>query len=150
MQSAAHQARIAAQNAILGATKIYNPQAIATGSFTEPEYGSVGMTEAKAKEEYDCLIEVVDYTSLPRAVMDGKTDGFCKLIVDRKTRQLIGAHVLGSYSAEIIQVAATCIAANMKIDEIAELELAFPTFTEAIGMAAQRICKKLRMEETKN
>lgn len=104
------------------------------------------MTEAKAQEKYDCIIEVVDYTALPRAVMDGKTDGFCKLIVDRNTQKLLGAHVLGSYSAEVIQVAATCIAADMKINAIAELELAFPTSTEAIGMAAQRICRKLRVE----
>ena len=146
VQSAAHQARIAAQNAAIGTKMMYNPQAIATGSFTEPEYGSVGMTEAKAQENYDCIIEVVDYTSLPRAIMDGKTDGFCKLIVDRKTQKVLGAHVLGSYSAEVIQVAATCIAANMTINTIAELELAFPTFTEAIGMVAQRICRKLRLE----
>ncbi len=146
VQSAAHQARVAAENAVEGAEKVYNPQAIATGSFTEPEYGSVGMTEDQALKEYDCLIETVDYTALPRAVMDGRTDGFCKLIVDRKTKLLLGAHVLGSYSAEVIQVAATCIVAKMNIHDIAELELAFPTFTEAIGMAAQRISKKLRME----
>lgn len=150
VQSAAHQARVAAQNAVLDAEKAYVPQAIATGSFTEPEYGSVGMTEFQAQKEYDCLVEIVDYTSLPRAVMDGRTDGFCKLIVDKKSQKLLGAHVLGSYSAEVIQVAATCIAAEMKITDIAELELAFPTFTEAIGMAAQRICRKLRIDDTKN
>ena len=146
VQSAAHQARVAAENAVLGAEKVYNPQAIATGSFTEPEYGSVGMTEDQALKDHDCLIETVDYTALPRAVMDGRTDGFCKLIVDRKTKLLLGAHVLGSYSAEVIQVAATCIVGKMNIHDIAELELAFPTFTEAIGMAAQRISKKLRLE----
>ena len=146
VQSAAHQARVAAENAVLGAEKVYNPQAIATGSFTEPEYGSVGMTEDQALKDHDCLIETVDYTALPRAVMDARIDGFCKLIVDRKSKLLLGAHVLGSYSAEVIQVAATCIVGKMNIHDIAELELAFPTFTEAIGMAAQRISKKLRLE----
>lgn len=150
VQSAAHQARVAAQNAVLGTKKAYVPQAIATGSFTEPEYGSVGMTELQAEKEYDCLVEVVDYTSLPRAVMDARTDGFCKLIVDKKSKKLLGAHVLGSYSAEVIQVAATCMEAEMEITAIAELELAFPTFTEAIGMAAQRICRKLRLESTRD
>ena len=147
VQSAAHQARVAAENAVLNAEKVYNPQAIATGSFTEPEYGSVGMTEDQAQKEHECLIETLDYTGLPRAIMDGKTDGFCKLIVDRKTNLLLGAHVLGSYSAEVIQVAATCIVSKMDIHAIAELELAFPTFTEAIGMTAQRISRKLRLEE---
>lgn len=145
VQSAAHQARIAAYNAVYGAKNEYAPKAIATGSFTEPEYGSVGLTEAQATQQHKCLIEVVDYTSLPRAIMDGKTEGFCKLIVDRETQKLLGAHVLGSYSAEVIQVAASCIAAEMTISAIADLELAFPTFTEAIGMAAQRISRKLRL-----
>lgn len=147
VQSAAHQAKVAAHNAVSKDKKKYNPKAIATGSFTEPEYGSVGMTEAQAKKEHDCLVEVIDYSSLPRAIMDGRPDGFCKLIVDQQSRKLLGAHVLGSYSAEVIQVAATCMAAGMKIEDIATLELAFPTFTEAIGMAAQRICRELRLED---
>ncbi|PRY95743.1 dihydrolipoamide dehydrogenase [Hasllibacter halocynthiae] len=145
VQSAAHQARVAARNAVLESQDVYDPQAIATGSFTEPEYGSVGMTEAQALERHDCYIEVIDYTALPRAVMDARTDGFCKIIVDKESRKLLGAHVLGSYSAEVIQVAATCIAADMTVQDIAELELAFPTFTEALGMAAQRISRKMRM-----
>lgn len=146
VQSAAHQARVAAHNAVRGAEEVYTARAIATGSFTEPEYGSVGMTEVQAREEHECIVEVVDYSALPRAVMDARTDGMCKLVVDRKTHLLLGAHVLGSYSAEVIQVAATCMAAEMTITKIADLELAFPTFTEAFGMAAQRICRKLRLE----
>lgn len=147
VQSAAHQAKVAAENAVTETGKIYNPSAIAVGSFTEPEYGSVGMTEDQALKEHGCLIETLEYTALPRAVMDGRTDGFCKLIVDNNTEKLLGAHVLGSYSAEVIQVAATCIVAEMTIHQIAELELAFPTFTEAIGMAAQRISKDIRIKQ---
>jgi pyruvate/2-oxoglutarate dehydrogenase complex dihydrolipoamide dehydrogenase (E3) component len=122
VQSALQQGAVAAQNA-------------------------VGLTEAQAREKHaDCLVEVVTYDTLPRAVMDGKTDGFCKLIVDSKTLELLGAHVLGSYSAEVIQVAATCMAAGMTVSQIARLELAFPTFTEAIGIAARRIVRTLRLE----
>ena len=147
VQSAAHQARVAAQNAVLDSKVAYDPHAIATGSFTEPEYGSVGMTEAQAREAHQCYVEVIDYTALPRAVMDARTDGFCKIIVDKETRKLLGVHVLGSYSAEVIQVAATCMAADMNVHDLAELELAFPTFTEALGMAAQRICRKIRLND---
>lgn len=147
VQSATHQARVAAQNAVSDTAEKYAPGAIATGSFTEPEYASVGMTQAQAEEEYDCIVEVIDYTALPRAVMDARTDGFCKIIIDKKTQELLGAHVLGSYSAEVIQVAATCLATKMKVVEIANLELAFPTFTEALGMAAQRICRDLRVKD---
>ncbi len=146
VQSAIHQARVAARNAAADTDEAYHPRAIATGSFTEPEYGSVGLTESEAREGHDCLVEVVDYTALPRAVMDGRTDGFCKIIVDARTQKLLGAHVLGSYSAEVIQVAATCMAAGMTVRDIAALELAFPTFTEALGMAAQRMSRTLRLD----
>jgi pyruvate/2-oxoglutarate dehydrogenase complex dihydrolipoamide dehydrogenase (E3) component len=146
VQSALQQGSVAAHNAVLGPEQVYIPHAVATGSFTEPEYGSVGLTEAQAREKHDCIVEVVNYDMLPRAVMDARTDGLCKLIFDSKTLKLLGAHVLGSYSAEVIQVAATCMAAGMTVNKIAELELAFPTFTEAIGIAARRICRKLRLE----
>lgn len=146
VQSAIQQGSVAAHNAVLGPEQVYLPRAVATGSFTEPEYGSVGLTEAKARENHDCIVEVVNYEILPRAVMDARTDGMCKLIFDSKTLTLLGAHVLGSYSAEVIQVAATCMAAGMTVTKIAELELAFPTFTEAIGIAARRIATNLRLE----
>jgi pyruvate/2-oxoglutarate dehydrogenase complex dihydrolipoamide dehydrogenase (E3) component len=146
VQSAIHQGSVAAHNAVLGAQQLYTPTALATGSFTDPEYGSVGLTEAQAREKHDCIVEVVTYDKLPRAVMDGRTDGMCKLIFDSTTLKLLGAHVLGSYSAEVIQVAATCMAAGMTVTQIAELELAFPTFTEAIGIAARRVCRGLRLE----
>lgn len=146
VQSAIQQGSVAANNAVLGAEQSYIPRAVATGSFTDPEYGSVGLTEAQAREKHDCVVEVVDYASLPRAVMDGRTDGMCKLIFDSQTQKLLGAHVLGSYSAEVIQVAATCMAAGMTVNKIAELELAFPTFTEAIGIAARRVCRRLKLE----
>jgi pyruvate/2-oxoglutarate dehydrogenase complex dihydrolipoamide dehydrogenase (E3) component len=145
VQSAVLQGIVAADNAVLGPKRIYTPHAVASGSFTDPEYGSVGMTEEQARTSHDCLVEVVTYDGLPRAIMDARSDGLCKLIVDRKTLRLLGAHVLGSYSAEVIQVAATCMAAGMDVVRIAALELAFPTFTEAIGIAARRIVRRLEL-----
>jgi pyruvate/2-oxoglutarate dehydrogenase complex dihydrolipoamide dehydrogenase (E3) component len=67
----------------------------------------------------------------------------CKLIADRQTRTILGAHVLGEYSAETVQTVAACMAAGMTIEQVAELQLAFPTFTEAVCMAAQKICRTL-------
>ncbi len=65
------------------------------------------------------------------------------LIADRQTRTILGAHVLGEYSAETVQTVAACMAAGMTIEQVAELQLAFPTFTEAVCMAAQKICRTL-------
>jgi hypothetical protein len=51
--------------------------------------------------------------------------------------------VLGEYSAETVQTVAACMAAGMTVEQIAELQLAFPTFTEGVSMAAQKICRTL-------
>ena len=78
-------------------------------------------------------------------VIDGHPEGFCKLIVDRQTHAILGAHVIGEYSVEIIQMVAGCIAGKMKVEQVAELQLAVPTFTEAVGLAAQKIARELKL-----
>jgi hypothetical protein len=63
----------------------------------------------------------VRYEDLVRPVVDAHPEGFCKLIVEGRRRYILGAHVLGEYSAEVIQMAAACMAANMRVEQIAEL-----------------------------
>jgi pyruvate/2-oxoglutarate dehydrogenase complex dihydrolipoamide dehydrogenase (E3) component len=141
--SARHEGRLAAENAVLGTRRRVAHDIVPTGSFTDPEYASVGLTEGQARERYDCAVAVVRYDHLLRAVIDARPEGFCKLIVERRQRYLLGAHVLGEYSAEVIQVAAVGMAANLRVEQLAELQLAFPTFTEALGMAAQQLVREM-------
>ncbi len=141
--SARIDGRIAAENAVLG-TRLHSRHPIVpTGSFTDPEYGSVGLTEAEARASHDVAIGLIHYTDLLRPVADSQTDGFCKLIVDADRLIILGAHVLGEYSAELIQMVAMCMVTNMRVDQLAEMPYAFPTFTEAIGMCAQQVVREL-------
>ena len=98
---------------------------------------------AQARERYDCAVAVARYDSLARPVIDARAEGFCKIIAERKRRYIVGAHVLGEYSAEVIQAAAVAMAANMRVEQLADLQLAFPTFTEALGVAAQMLAREL-------
>jgi pyruvate/2-oxoglutarate dehydrogenase complex dihydrolipoamide dehydrogenase (E3) component len=143
VQTAAHQGWLAAENAVLGHDRAYDSGIASAGSFTDPEYASVGMTEAEARSAGDCVVARHDHHLLTRAVVDGRVDGFCKLIADRRTGVVVGAHVLGEYAAEVIQVAAVCMAARMTVRQIAELQLAYPTFTQAIGLAALHLSREL-------
>ena len=86
---------------------------------------------------------VAHFDDLLRPVADGRPEGFCKLIADRQKHTILGAHVLGEYSAETVQKVAACMGADMTVEQVAELQLAFPTFTEAVSMAAQKICRTL-------
>jgi len=141
--SAMHEGRLAADNAVLGTRRRFAHDVVPTGSFTDPEYGSIGLTESEARACYECEVGVVRYEDLLRPVADGRPDGFCKLIVESRRRYVLGAHVLGEYSAEVIQMVAACMAANLRVEQIAELQLAFPTFTEAVGTAAQLVVHRL-------
>ena len=143
VQSARYEGQIAAKNAVLGPYNRCTHEIVPSGSFTDPEYASVGLTEAQARQQYDCAVAVVHYDDLLRPVADNHPDGFCKLIVERRHRYILGAHVIGEYSVEIIQMVAACMASGMRVEQVAELQLAYPTFTEAVGMAAQKLVREL-------
>jgi pyruvate/2-oxoglutarate dehydrogenase complex dihydrolipoamide dehydrogenase (E3) component len=143
VQTARMEGRIAATNAILGATRPATYEVVPSGSFTDPEYGRVGLTETQAARQHDTVVGVARYDDLLRPVADGRSEGFCKLIADRGDHTILGAHVLGEYSAETVQTVAACMVAGLTVEQIAELQLAFPTFTEGISMAAQKICRAL-------
>jgi pyruvate/2-oxoglutarate dehydrogenase complex dihydrolipoamide dehydrogenase (E3) component len=143
VQTARMEGRIAAKNAVLGPTRQAVYDVVPSGSFTAPEYGRVGRTEAEAARDHDVVVGVASYDNLLRPVADGRADGFCKLIADRHTHLILGGHVLGEYSAETVQTVAAAMAAGMTVEQLAELQLAFPTFTEGVSMAAQMICREI-------
>ncbi len=140
VQSAGHEARIAAENAVLGPRLTYGHYIVPHGGFTDPEYGSVGLTEAQAP---DAAVAVVPYADLDRAVIDGRMAGFCKLIAARDTRLILGAHVVGEQAVEIVQLVAAAMAASSRVEQLAELELAYPTYTAIVGLAARRLTRAL-------
>ena len=143
VQSARMEGRTAARNAVLGPVRQAAYDVVASGSFTDPEYGRVGLTEAEAACAHDVVTGIARYDDLLRPVADGRTDGFCKLVADRRSHAILGAHVVGEYAAETVQTAAAAIAAGMTVEQVAELQLAYPTCTEGISMAAQMICRRI-------
>ena len=144
VQSAGHEARVAAENAVNsleadGEMRAYQPLIVPHGGFTEPEYGSVGLTEKKAREMgHDIVIGLASMVNLDRAVIDGYTTGFCKLIVDRNTRRVLGAHVVGEQAVEIVHLVAANMVAEAPVENLASLELSYPTYISIVGLAARR------------
>lgn len=143
VQFARAEGRIAATNAVAGPQYVASYRVVPSGSFTDPEYGQVGLTERAAARGNDIVTAIADYRHLLRPVEDGHPEGFCKLIADRRDHAILGGHVLGEYSAEIIQVIATAMIANLTVEQVAAIPFAFPTYTEAVGVAARMICRDL-------
>jgi pyruvate/2-oxoglutarate dehydrogenase complex dihydrolipoamide dehydrogenase (E3) component len=143
VQSATHEAEVAAENAVLDGTRTLRHAVVPHGGFTDPEYGSVGLTEEEARREHDCAVAVVPYADLDRGIIDGRTGGSCKLVVSRASRRILGAHIVGEQAVEVVQIAATGMRAGMRVEQLADLELAYPTFTAVVGLAARRISRDL-------
>ena len=144
VQSGSHEGRVAAENAMLGDGMPYKHLTVPHGGFTDPEYACVGLTEEQArKQEPDCVVTVVNYDEMDRALIDDLTTGFCKLIVSQETHRILGAAVVGEQAVEIAQMIATGMAADMWVEQLSELELAYPTYTAIVGLAARRIIRQL-------
>jgi dihydrolipoamide dehydrogenase len=142
---AIQQGFVAATNAVRGPTMANADQVAPIGSFTDPEYAQVGLTEAKAREGHDIATAMIRFDSTTRTIIDGRTYGFCKLIVDRQTRLILGCHVVGERAVDITQVAALAIAAGMRVDDLARVPLSFPTYAGALGRVAAKITRQLNL-----
>ena len=145
VQTAEAEARFAAENALAAAVRERWPlRVVPHGGFTDPEYAGVGLTQAEAEAEAGgCVVAVVRYADLERAVIDRHTEGFAKLLVSRSTRRVLGAHVVGEQAVEVVQVAAATMAAEQPVEWLADLQLAYPTFTAIIGLAAREAAREL-------
>jgi dihydrolipoamide dehydrogenase len=137
---------VAATNAVRGETTTLEGQVNPIGSFTDPEYAQVGLTEAKARETHDILTTVSRFDSTTRTIIDGRTFGFCKLLTDRETHKILGCHVVGERAVEITQVAAIAIAAGMRVDELARVPLSFPTYAGMLGRVAASAARQLNLK----
>jgi pyruvate/2-oxoglutarate dehydrogenase complex dihydrolipoamide dehydrogenase (E3) component len=137
---------VAATNAVNGPTMPLEDGVTTAGSFTDPEYAQTGLSEAKARAAHDILTAIVRFDSTTRTIIDGHKLGFCKLIADRKTAKILGCHVIGERAVDIAQVAAITIAAAMRVDELAKVPFAYPTYAGVLGRAAASAAHQLGLD----
>ena len=135
---------VAATNAVNGATVTTDAPVSPIGSFTDPEYAQVGLTESQARATREVVVVTVRFDATTRTIIDGRTDGFCKLVVDRSDARILGCHVVGERAVEIAQVAAIAIAGSMQVDQLARVPLSFPTYTGILGRAAAMAAHRMR------
>ena len=80
---------------------------------------------------------------MTRAIIDGRTFGFCKLIVDRASHRILGCHIVGERAVDIVQIAAIAIAAGTRVDDLARVPLSFPTYSGVLGRALVTAARRL-------
>ncbi|HEY3963295.1 MAG TPA: NAD(P)/FAD-dependent oxidoreductase [Planctomycetaceae bacterium] len=148
---ALQQGYVAATNAVLGSTALPLVNHVSpAGSFTDPEYAQAGLSENKARETHDVVTAVIRFDSTTRTIIEGRKFGFCKLIADRRTCKVLGCHVVGERAVDIAQVAAVAIAAGMRVDEMAQIPLSFPTYAGMLVNVAADAARQLNLTSTAN
>ena len=107
------------------------------GVYSMPEIAMAGLTEqAAASQGIDYEVGCCDFTRIPRAHISGHTDGLLKLVFERRTKRLLGVHVLCDVASEIVPLGQEIISQGETIDRFVDLTLAVPTYTLAYKLAA--------------
>jgi len=138
---AAYREAEAAVNHMLGKCDIMRYDAVPSVIYTSPEVASVGETEETAKSRgIDCAAITLPMTYSGRYIAENAvTDGICKVVIDKKHRNVIGVHLYGSYASEIIISACTMIEMEMRIEDIQKVIFPHPTVSEMIREAVFRL-----------
>lgn len=116
--------------------------AIPSVVYTWPEVASIGMTEQECKEKkIDIKVGKVPFSSNGRAKCLGETEGFVKIIADKRTDRMIGAHIVGPNASELIGELAIGAEYSASAEDIGRSVHAHPTLSETIKEAALGVDK---------
>ncbi|MGH3842066.1 MAG: dihydrolipoyl dehydrogenase family protein, partial [Pseudonocardiaceae bacterium] len=132
---AAHQAAHAVRNIFVPIKAAFSPGHLPWVTFTDPEIAHVGRTEAQIRAAGDtCEVIRFPYSHNERAVTDAETVGLMKFLIDGK-RRLIGAHIAGHSSGEMINELTLAMNNDLTVDAIIGSIHAYPTYSFAIPVA---------------
>lgn len=124
-------------NNMLGKRDIMRYNAIPAVIYTNPEVAAIGETEATAKAkgiDYEVVNLSMRYSGRYVAENEGG-DGICKVLIDKKYRNVIGVHMIGNPASEIIWGVAPLIEMELKLEDVKELVFPHPTVAEVIREA---------------
>jgi dihydrolipoamide dehydrogenase len=106
-------------------------------TYCDPEIGSVGLTEREARERgYDVQVGTFKFSVLARARIANETEGFVKIVSEKKYDEILGVHMIGPRSTELVAEATLALRLECTVEELIRTIHAHPTMSEAVGEAA--------------
>ncbi len=113
--------------------------------FTDPQVATVGLTEQQAnKQKIETDSRLLEMENVPRALANFETDGFIKLVTEKKTGRIIGAQILAHEGGEIIQSAALAIHNKMTVEDLANQLFPYLTMVEGLKLCSQTFNKDVK------
>lgn len=137
---AVYEGELAVHNALSEATVEADYLAVPRVTFTEPQVGSVGLSEAEARSQgYAVRTSKVGLGEMGKGPAIGETRGFVKLVVDDRTGRLLGWHVVSHLANEIIMEGVLAIRKGLTVMDIAQTIHPHPTIPEMVRAAAKAL-----------
>lgn len=131
----AEQEGLAAVNNILKpeATKTIDYRYVPSIVYTVPEVASVGMSESKAKAEgYDVVVGRSKFMIFAKAMAANETEGFVKVVAEKKYGQVLGVHMVGGHVSDLLQEAVVALVHEATLESMEAVIHAHPTMAEAV------------------
>jgi dihydrolipoamide dehydrogenase len=140
-------AHLASKEGILVVEKIagkkvepINQRLVPNCTYCDPEVASVGLTEAKAKEMgYDVKVGKFPFSASGKARILGETDGFVKIVSEKKYDEVLGVHIIGPHATELLAEACVAMQLETTADELGRTIHAHPTVSESVMEAAEGV-----------
>jgi dihydrolipoamide dehydrogenase len=118
-------------------TRPINYDHVPACTYCDPEIGSVGLTEREARDRgFDVRIGSFPFGVLGRAKIAGETEGFVKIVANNAHDGILGIHMIGLRSTELVAEATVAVRLESTVEELIRTIHAHPTMAEAIGEAA--------------
>ncbi|MFD1413938.1 dihydrolipoyl dehydrogenase [Oceanobacillus jeddahense] len=134
---ASHEGITAVEHMAGDYTQKIDYKSISSCIYASPEAASVGLTEVQAKDEgYELVIGKFPFKAVGKALVYGETDGFVKIITDKKTQDLLGVHMIGPQVTDMISEAGLAKVLDATAWEISQTIHPHPSLSEVIGEAA--------------
>ena len=135
---AAREGMIAATNALSDEKIKMDYRVVPHAIFTNPQVGSVGLTDVQANQlGFDCRCNTIPISFVAKSKIINDDRGVLKIVINRKTEEILGIHILSHIAAELIHEGVMIIKNHMTLDEVINTTHVFPTLSEAIKLTAQ-------------
>lgn len=109
-------------------------------TYCDPEIGSVGLTERVARARgYDVRVGTFPFGVLGRARIANETDGFVKIVADKRYDEVLGVHMIGPRATELVAEATLALRLECTVEEVIRTIHAHPTMSEAVAEAAHAV-----------
>ncbi len=130
---AAFQAQLLVRNFLLPLAKKIDYSVVPWTTFCDPEVARCGLTEAEAREKYgDVDVFSLEQTDVDRAVADGETHGFTKVIASKWRGKILGVHIVGTNAGEIIHEYVLAMQEGIPLRKLGGMMHVYPTYSTSV------------------